>query len=93
MGASSIFNVTAHHELPGRGGFVLGTVRGEVVLGMPVHGAGSSRAYTVAGVESLSGNGAHLQALVFRGQPTLAEIVEAFPTGTAVFSVGSGSAL
>jgi hypothetical protein len=87
----SIFNVTAHHDLPDRGGFVLGTMCGEIRPGMSVRGAGSSRPYAVASVESLSGRDGHIQALIFRSRPALSEVAESFPIGSAVFFAGSGS--
>jgi hypothetical protein len=90
MGDSCIFSVTAHHALSDRGGFVLGTACGEVRPGMSVRGVGSSRVFAVFGVESLSGEGGHSHALVFRGKPAIAEIAEAFPIGSAVFAAGMG---
>jgi hypothetical protein len=93
MEVTSVFNVTAHYDLPDRGGFVLGAVCGEVRAGMSVRGVGSSRFYVVVGVETLSGKGGHLQALIFRGKPAIAEIAEAFPIGSAVFSAGIHSSI
>jgi hypothetical protein len=65
---------------------------GEVRPGMSVRGAGSSRLYAIASVESLSGKDGHIQALIFRGRPAFAEVAESFPIGSAVSFAGIGSA-
>jgi hypothetical protein len=91
MKATSVFEVTGHHELPDRGAFVLGHITAAVSPGMLVRGTGSSRSFPVSGVEFLSGKGNHINALVFVGKPSLAEILEAFPVGSNILPEPGGS--
>ena len=80
------FEVTGHYEMPVRGAFVLGQLRsGSLHPGLVLRG-NSERAfsYTLAGVESLSGNEKHMHALIFQGKPCIADLLRAFPVGTII---------
>jgi hypothetical protein len=81
------FDVTAHHDMPERGASLLGHFRGAGFMpGQRVRSLTDvDCVFIVAGVESLSGAGGHLSAVVFRDRPGSAEVIRAFPIGSTIF--------
>jgi hypothetical protein len=88
------FEVTGHDEMPERGAFVLGLIHGEGFRpGVLVRSVSNQQqTYAVAGVESISGSGTHMSALVFRERPSMPDIVHAFPVGSMICAVSGSSA-
>jgi hypothetical protein len=83
------FEVESHYEMASRGGFIIGLFterRRAATPGMVALSPTTGERFTVDGIETLCNPGVHRckNALLFRGRPTLAEVLDAFPVGSVV---------